>query len=131
MMEKNRVDWTLFFRKLADIRRLDHSADANVRDLCLDRGLCDDWLTLYRQRLSKEVASDRDRREAMNRVNPKFICRNHLAQVAIEAAQNGNFTELQRLVEVLAHPYAEQPENEAYATLPPDWASTLEVSCSS
>ena len=67
----------------------------------------------------------------MNRVNPKYVLRNYLAQVAIEKAQNKDFTELARLLAVLQRPYDEQPEHEAYAALPPDWASDLEVSCSS
>ena len=131
MMEKSRADWTLFFRYLADVKQLDSSGDSKVRDLCLDPAACDEWLIQYRLRLAKENLSDDARRAAMNRVNPKFVCRNHLAQTAIEAAQRGDFTELQRLVHVLQYPFDEQPDNEAYAGLPPDWASTLEVSCSS
>ncbi|MGB9107057.1 MAG: hypothetical protein WCC39_00080, partial [Telluria sp.] len=60
-----------------------------------------------------------------------YILRNYLAQVAIEKAQNGDFSEVGKLLAVLERPYDEQPENAAYAALPPDWASHLEVSCSS
>ena len=131
MMEKNRVDWTLFFRGLAEVRSGDSSGDTKVRDLCLDRKSCDDWLNSYRMRLAKEPLSDDARAIAMNLVNPKYVLRNHLAQIAIEAAEKGDFTQLQRLYGVLQHPFDEQPENAAYAGLPPEWASTLEVSCSS
>ena len=82
-------------------------------------------------RLAKEPLSDDARAIAMNLVNPKYVLRNHLAQIAIEAAEKGDFTQLQRLYGVLQHPFDEQPENAAYAGLPPEWASTLEVSCSS
>ena len=131
MMETNRVDWTLFFRSLADVRSADSSGDAKVRDLCLDRVLCDEWLNEYRVRLAKEPLADDARRICMNKINPKYVLRNHLAQVAIEAAEKGDFTELQRLYVILQRPFDEQTENASYASLPPEWASTLEVSCSS
>ena len=67
----------------------------------------------------------------MNAVNPKYVLRNYLAQAAIEKAQHKDFSEVERLLQVLQNPFDEQPENEHYAALPPDWASTLEVSCSS
>jgi uncharacterized protein YdiU (UPF0061 family) len=67
----------------------------------------------------------------MDHANPKFVLRNHLAEVAIRAARNGDFGEVERLRQVLERPYDEQPAHEAYAAFPPDWAHTIEVSCSS
>ena len=68
----------------------------------------------------------------MNQVNPKYILRNHLAEQAIRQAQNKDFSEVERLLLVLRHPFAEQTDAEAaYGGLPPDWAQALEVSCSS
>ena len=67
----------------------------------------------------------------MNRVNPKFVLRNHLAQSAIEHAQQGEFGEVEKLLKVLERPFDEQPENAAYADHPPTWAQQIEVSCSS
>ena len=67
----------------------------------------------------------------MNRVNPKYVLRNHLAEVAIREAQAGDFSATRRLLDVLEHPFDEQPEHEAYAGFPPEWAQTIEVSCSS
>jgi uncharacterized protein YdiU (UPF0061 family) len=136
LMHENHVDFTLFFRRLGDLRLdvLDADraeADAPLRDLFLDRPGFDAWAVDYRARLRQEASSDPARREAMARVNPKYILRNYLAQVAIEKAQNGDFSEVHRLLAVLERPYDEQPENDAYAALPPDWASHLEVSCSS
>ena len=74
---------------------------------------------------------DAQRAAAMNHVNPSVVLRNHLAEGAIRQAQAGDFSEVQRLLKVLQHPYDEQPEHEADAGFPPDWASHLEVSCSS
>ncbi|MBW8897553.1 MAG: hypothetical protein JF619_05455, partial [Massilia sp.] len=106
-------------------------ADAPLRDLFLDRPAFDAWAVEYRARLCQEGSVDAQRRVAMHAVNPKYVLRNYLAQVAIEKAQNGNYEEVRRLLAVLERPFDEQPENEAYAVLPPDWASHLEVSCSS
>jgi len=136
LMQENHVDFTLFFRRLGGLR-LDvadltsEAADAPLRDLFLDRPGFDAWAVLYRERLRQEGSVDASRSEAMNRVNPKYILRNYLAQVAIEKAQNGDFSEVARLLAVLERPFDEQPENESYAALPPDWAAHLEVSCSS
>jgi uncharacterized protein YdiU (UPF0061 family) len=146
LMHENRVDFTLFFRRLgelrvdvldgagteADMRVADmRVTDAPLRDLFLDRPGFDAWAADYRARLRQEGSVDAVRREAMQRVNPKYILRNYLAQTAIEKAQNGDFSEVRKLLAVLEHPFDEQPENEQYAALPPDWASHLEVSCSS
>jgi uncharacterized protein YdiU (UPF0061 family) len=67
----------------------------------------------------------------MDGVNPKFVLRNHLAQAAIERAQQGDFGEVERLLRVLERPFDEQPEHEADAGFPPAWAQQIEVSCSS
>jgi serine/tyrosine/threonine adenylyltransferase len=108
-----------------------------LRDLFLDRAGFDAWHARLVQRLDGSSASlqapwgSQARAHALARVNPKFILRNHLAQAAIERAQLGDFDEISNLLAVLEHPFDEQPEREAYAGFPPDWASSLEVSCSS
>ena len=131
LMQANSVDFTLFFRRLSSLRAADASGDLALRDLFLDRPAFDAWAEQYRSRLRAEASDDAARQRAMNAVNPKYVLRNYLAQVAIEKAQNKDFTEVARLLSVLQRPYDEQPEYEQYAALPPDWASHLEVSCSS
>ena len=131
LMQANHVDFTQFFRKLSTLRLDSPELDAPVRDLFLDRQAFDTWAGQYRARLHAEVSVDQVRAVAMDRVNPKFVLRNYLAQVAIEKAQNGDYAEIAKLLTVLERPFDEQPENESYAALPPDWASELEVSCSS
>jgi uncharacterized protein YdiU (UPF0061 family) len=136
LMHENHVDFTLFFRRLGELRVevLDGDraeADAPLRDLFLDRAGFDAWAVDYRARLRQEGSVDAARRAAMARVNPKYVLRNYLAQTAIEKAQNGDFSEVHKLLAILDHPFDEQAEHEAYAALPPDWASHLEVSCSS
>ena len=67
----------------------------------------------------------------MRRVNPKYVLRNYLAQQVIQEAQNGDYEPMKAFLKVLERPYDEQPENEAYAALPPDWGKHLNISCSS
>jgi uncharacterized protein YdiU (UPF0061 family) len=131
LMQANHVDFTLFFRRLGSLKIEDRAADEPLRDLFIDRPAFDAWAVQYRQRLAQENSSDAERGAAMNAVNPKYVLRNYLAQIAIEKAQNKDFSEVDKLLRILETPFDEQPENENYANLPPDWASQLEVSCSS
>ncbi len=131
LMQANHVDFTLFFRRLGDLRVNDPASDEPLRDLFIDRPAFDAWALKYRERLRREARPDEERRAAMHAVNPKYVLRNYLAQVAIEKAQEKDFSEIQNLLAVLEKPFDEQPENEKYAQLPPDWAAELEVSCSS
>jgi uncharacterized protein YdiU (UPF0061 family) len=139
LMEEGSVDFTRFFRALGKLEAepagLDRDGaahpDAMLRDMFIERGAFDAWAVQYRQRLRAEHSVDADRKAAMDEVNPKYVLRNYLAQVAIEKAQQKDYSEIARLLSVLERPFDEQPENEAYAALPPDWASHLEVSCSS
>lgn len=131
IMAASHVDFTLFFRRLGDLRREDVTGDEPLRDLFIDRAAFDNWAVQYRARLLRENSNDMQRRLAMHRVNPKYVLRNYLAQLAIEKAQIKDFSEVAKLLAVLERPFDEQPENEQYAALPPDWASELEVSCSS
>jgi uncharacterized protein YdiU (UPF0061 family) len=130
-MQSSHVDFTLFFRRLGDLQLENPAADAPLRDLFIDRAAFDAWADRYRQRLRQESSTDPLRRQMMHAVNPKYVLRNYLAQVAIEKAQNKDFSEVEKLLAVLEKPYDDQPENDNYAALPPDWAQGLEVSCSS
>jgi uncharacterized protein YdiU (UPF0061 family) len=131
MMQESHVDFTQFFRRLGNLQIDNIKLDEPLRDLFLNRPAFDAWAALYRARLRQEASLDAERQAAMHAVNPKYVLRNHLAQIAIEKAQNKDFSEIARLLAILEKPFDEQPENDQYAALPPDWASTLEVSCSS
>ena len=131
LMAGSRVDFAYFFRQLSSIRLQDTHNDEPLRDLFIDRPAFDAWLSAYRQRLTLENSVDTRRKQAMDNVNPKYVLRNYLAQIAIDKAQNKDFSEVNKLLQILQKPFDEQPEHEAYAALPPDWAAGIEVSCSS
>jgi uncharacterized protein YdiU (UPF0061 family) len=67
----------------------------------------------------------------MLRVNPKFVLRNHLAELAIRSAQQGDPNGVRDLLRVLQSPYDEHPAHAEWAELPPEWARHIEISCSS
>ncbi|WP_413774548.1 protein adenylyltransferase SelO [Janthinobacterium sp. GMG2] len=131
LMQANHVDFTNFFRALSTLQVAAPEHDTVLRDMFIDRPAFDTWAAQYRARLRQEHSVDAERQAAMNQVNPKYVLRNYLAQVAIEKAQQQDYTEVAALLEVLQKPFDEQPEHQHYAALPPDWASHLEVSCSS
>jgi len=131
LLASERADFTIAFRALAGFDRGQGATPAALRDLFVNRAAADAWGERYLRRLERETRDDAARQAAMRRANPKFVLRNHLAQTAIEQAARGDFGEVRRLHELLRHPYDEQPGNERDAALPPDWASGLEVSCSS
>jgi uncharacterized protein YdiU (UPF0061 family) len=136
LLQANRADWTLFWRRLATLAVERTGAAAPVRDLFADRASFDSWVVDYRARLRREASGDTERATRMNRVNPKYVLRNHLAEIAIGKARGDggeprDFSEVERLLRVLASPYDEQPEHDDYAQVPPDWASGIALSCSS
>lgn len=74
------------------------------------------WITRYRKRLARELegqsdvqAAQEERVRVMDSTNPRVILRNYIAQNAIEAAENGDFSEVQRVLKVLEKPFSFQP----------------------
>ena len=133
LMARHRTDYTLAWRLLGE-HRIGQSgplAPEPVRDLFLDGEGFDAWVTRYDDRLRAEHSLDAERQARMHAVNPKYILRNHLAETAIRAAESGDDSQVQRLHQILTRPFDEQPEHAAYAALPPEWATSLEISCSS
>ncbi len=130
-MHDSRVDFTSFFRSLSNIQKMMSPADIVQRNDFLDRDGIDQWFRDYLTRLNDETTDDAARKIIMDQVNPKYVLRNHLAQAAIEKAQNDDFSEVAKLLQILSHPYDEQVEFNAYALPPSPDLSPIAVSCSS
>jgi uncharacterized protein YdiU (UPF0061 family) len=130
-MHDSHVDYTSFFRALSQIKKSDSPAHIDLCQLFDRSNDIEQWFDDYLKRLGKESTSDETRGTSMKKVNPKYILRNHLAQKAIELAQNNDFSEVQKLLIILSKPYDEQPQFEEYASPPPSHLQAIEVSCSS
>jgi len=132
LMHASQVDYTNLFRSLGDFDSSADAANDESRGQFIDRAAFDAWVAAYRARLQHEPGADNERKTRMDAVNPKYILRNYLAQNAIEQAEKQrDFSEIDRLLNLLAKPFDEQPGMESYAAAPPDWARKIEVSCSS
>ena len=125
LLARNRVDYTIFWRRLSN--HVAGQPAETVRDLFLDRDGFDGWLRQYSQRLGLEQGPA----ATMLKTNPKYVLRNHLGELAIRQAKLADFSMVSTLLRLLQSPFAEHPEHEALAGFPPDWASHIEISCSS
>lgn len=129
LLQQNGTDYTRSFRALS--RYSTNQPTSPLRDDFLDREAFDAWLNRYRERLLAANVADDVRQATMLAANPKYILRNYMAQVAIDKANAGDFSEIDTLLRLLQHPFDEQPEFERYASPPPDWGRHMAISCSS
>ena len=129
------TDMTLFYRGLADLKVYQQDqTDAQLmaplaQAYYVDAQLTTEnktqicqWLRQYQQRVRLDGITDESRRKAMNTVNPKYVFRNYLAQLATDKAEQGDFSLVKELLEVLRHPYDEQPDKAHFSIKRPDWA---------
>jgi len=147
ILQVHETDMTIFFRRLADV-----PCDVEVSDDELLAPLVEAyyepetvsaelkertarWLRSLNLRVLSAGSGLEGRPAAMNCVNPKYVLRNYLAQLAIDNAEAGDFGLVAELLDTLRRPYDEQPEREAFAAKRPDWARTRAgcsmLSCSS
>lgn len=142
LLQVSRVDYTIFFRTLGEFATPSSKSpfkgegkgeggSTALRDFFLDREAFDAWAVRYGARLRDENSEDDERKRRMNRINPKYVLRNYLAQIAIEKAQEKDFSWIDRQLDLLHDPYGDSPEMDAYAAPPPNWGKHLVVSCSS
>ncbi len=147
LMQASHADFTLTFRQLAYAPGLTQASQAQIErdlggtvnanllpfvDLFVDRAGAEAWLSRYSARLGSDpVHHWQERVASMLAVNPLYVLRNHIAQQAIAAAEQGDFSEVQRQYELLLNPFVAQLGQDAYAAAPPAGAPHLEVSCSS
>ncbi|MEM8709919.1 MAG: YdiU family protein [Planctomycetota bacterium] len=120
------TDMTIFFRRLseveADAAPLDEAYYEPEKVSAEARDARDAWLRDYRARLAQDNATSEDRRARMNSVNPIYVPRNYLAQLAIDEAEKGNHAPVVELLDVLRRPYEERAGLERYAEKRPEWA---------
>jgi len=145
------TDMTIFFRKLALLDTEIESSDAKADEILIEplagayyvpaqlsaeyKQRMGAWLRTYIIRTRKDGAGADERRARMNAVNPKYVLRNYLAQLAIDKAELGDFSMIEELLELLRRPYDDQPDKEQSAVKRPDWARNRAgcsmLSCSS
>jgi serine/tyrosine/threonine adenylyltransferase len=130
LMRESRADFTLTFRFLADAARGASSQDA-LRALFPDHGpALDTWLARWRSRCDTEPQSADARREAMRRVNPAFIPRNHRVEAVLAAAsERGDLAPFRTLLAVVQHPFDDQPEHAALIQPPLESERVLATFC--
>jgi len=132
------LDMTLFFRELSyqSCNDFDTFWDMLISTSYLDtkvlmskKAVWNDWYTEYINYIQIESISPESRQLKMKAVNPKYVLRNYMAQMAIEKAEEGNFQLIDELYKLLLKPYDEQPNNQKWYAQRPNWAKD-KVGCS-
>lgn len=133
------TDMTIFFRNLSNVIKEDEAAvalekvsDAFYQPNELKESVESQWIQWMRDyliRIQLEKKTDAERKEKMNRTNPKYVLRNYMAQLAIEAAEKGDYSLIDTFYTVLQKPYDEQYEFEKWFAKRPEWARH-KVGCS-
>ncbi len=127
LLAQDRVDYTIFWRRLSHASA---SGDTSaVRDLFLHRADIEAWLLRYSERISqypRGLVHD-----LMLKTNPQVVLRNYVGEEAIASAKLKDFSQVQSLLAVLESPFQAHPGAEHYADFVPEWASRIEISCSS
>ena len=128
LMQQAEVDMTLFFRQLAAID-IDNPTLEPLRVAFYREALFEQhqlawqlWVRDYSKRIKADQSDTPERIQRMNATNPRFVLRNYLAQQAIYKAASGDNSMILELLEVLRHPYTEQPAFAHFAAKRPEWA---------
>ena len=143
ILQLTETDMTIFYRQLAhvDVESAHSSTDDELMAPLLNAYYTPDELSdEYKQRLGawRRKYSENtlpNRKEIMDKANPQYVLRNYMAQLAIDRAEEGDFSLVNDLLELLRRPYDDQPEHIEYAQKRPDWdknrAGCSMLSCSS
>ena len=124
IMESEQLDYTNTFRNLTQ------AINGQVTPE-LDSEIARSWIFSFQERHSKEILSEDKKLTLMNQMNPKFILRNYMAQEAIDAAENYDYSKLETIITVITNPFKELQKYQNFANKSPAWAKNLEISCSS
>ncbi|SDN91490.1 Uncharacterized conserved protein YdiU, UPF0061 family [Rhodoferax sp. OV413] len=130
LLAQEHVDFSIFWRRLSHwVAKTPGTTPDAVRDMLVDRDALDAWLLQYQERLAQidtALAGN-----LMLKTNPKLVLRNHLGEQAIRLANQKDFSGVHTLLALLETPFDEHPGYDTYADFPPDWASSIAISCSS
>ena len=124
------TDMTLFFRYLGDTSVTAESPLDALEPSFYDpaqltpeyRSRLSQWLNDYRGALDEQGQLESVRQTTMQGANPKYTLRNYLSQQAIDAAENGDYSQIKTLLKVMRKPYENQPEFDYLAAKRPAWA---------
>jgi len=137
-LQASETDMTIFFRKLSDFKKefpeqgikLVENAFYKIDELHDDLlNNWQQWFCEYAKRLKEEPIPFSERQKKMNKVNPKYVLRNYMAQLAIDKAETNDSSLIEELYQILKKPYEEQPEFEHWFAKRPEWARH-KVGCS-
>ena len=126
MLQAQRVDTTSFFRAMSGAVRGD---DAAVRSLFSDSAAFDEWVAQWRLERSADTRPADAVADAMDRVNPIYIPRNHLVEVALAAATAGDMGPFTTLLEVVSNPFVERSGFERYTQPAADGGVPYQTFC--
>jgi uncharacterized protein YdiU (UPF0061 family) len=126
LMHAQRVDFTSGLRALSSTVRGDGGP---ARALFADSPEFDAWSQRWSTRLSAQAIDRPAVADAMDRVNPVYVPRNHLVEAALEAATADDLQPLRQLLDVLAQPFDERPGLEAYAAPAPSELAAYRTFC--
>jgi uncharacterized protein YdiU (UPF0061 family) len=131
LLQREKVDFTLAWRRLADVAAGRPEA---LRALFDGQEALDAWLGRWQARCAGEDAGPNPgeaRAARMRRVNPWLIARNHRVEEALEAASDrGDLAPFEQLLEALRFPYDERPELSRFAEpAPEDFMKTFQTFC--
>jgi serine/tyrosine/threonine adenylyltransferase len=131
LMTKSQVDMTIFYRELSQLQSEEFSSfwkivqKASYLEIGLLEGMNVEWKLWqfeYVNHLTKENLDRAERQQRMLAVNPKYVLRNYMAQLAIDGADNGNYQVVDELYQLLLKPYDDQPTSEKWYAKRPEWA---------
>jgi uncharacterized protein YdiU (UPF0061 family) len=139
LLAEEETDMTIFYRLIAQAERSMMTIEIfqvicpafyNLSEMADDTKLqWLSWIDRYLVFIKADSKLDLERRTEMNRLNPKYVLRNYMAQLAIDAAEKEDYSVLNELYILLKKPYDEQPDYEKWFVKRPDWART-KIGCS-
>ncbi|CAL2102868.1 Protein adenylyltransferase SelO [Tenacibaculum sp. 190130A14a] len=138
-LQLSETDMTIFYRNLSNISSEDsfETAFDKIKDAFYTPNEISeeikthwkDWFDRYLNRLQEEPLSDPERKQQMDLVNPKYVLRNYMAQLAIDKADKGDYSLIEEFYQLLKSPYNEQPKYQQWFAKRPEWARH-KVGCS-